>query len=110
MVSSRKKRQSNRRLLSQLNDFDRYVIIVNTAIDRQENIVVFEDINDQDFTVGTSSNNSAIIENAVIVKTLQKCFKERFDREMNNIVHTVEDNIQSTILTAIENIVAPKNE
>ena len=83
MVSSRKKRQSNRRLFSQLDDFDRYVIIGNTASDGQENIEVFEGINDQNFTVGTSSNNSANIENVVIVKTLQKCFKERVDREMN---------------------------
>ena len=29
---------------------------------------------------------------------------------MNNVVHTVEEKIQSTILTAIENIVAPKKE
>ena len=44
------------------------------------------------------------------VKTLERCFNERVDREMNNIVDTVEDRIQNAILTAIENIVAPKNE
>ena len=35
---------------------------------------------------------------------------ERIDREMSNIVDTVEDRIQNAIFTAIENIVAPKNE
>ena len=35
---------------------------------------------------------------------------ERIDREMSNIVDTVEDRIQIAILTAIENIVAPKIE
>ena len=44
------------------------------------------------------------------VKTLERCFNERIDREMSNIVETVEDRIQNAILTAIENIVAPKIE
>ena len=44
------------------------------------------------------------------VKTLERCFNERVDREMNNIVDTVEDRIQNAILTAIDNIVAPKIE
>ena len=44
------------------------------------------------------------------VKTLERCFNERIDREMNNIVDTVEDRIQNEILTAIDNIVAPKIE
>ena len=34
MVSSRKKRQSNRRLLSQLDEFDQDVIIGNVASER----------------------------------------------------------------------------
>ena len=44
------------------------------------------------------------------VKTLERCFNERVDREMNNIVDTVEDRIQNAILTAIDNIIAPKIE
>ena len=44
------------------------------------------------------------------VKTLERCFNEKVDREMNNIVDTVEDRIQNAILTAIDNIVAPKIE
>ena len=35
---------------------------------------------------------------------------ERIDREMNSIVDTVEDRIQNVILTAIDNLVAPKIE
>ena len=109
MVSTRKKRQSNKRLLSQLNDFDQDVIIGNTASERQEN-VVNEGINDQDFTVGTSNISSIINENMLKVKILERCFNERSDREMENIVETVEDRIQSAILTAIDNIVGPKIE
>ena len=110
MVSTRKKRQSSRRLLSQLNDFDQDVIIGNTTSERQENVVVNEGTNDRDFTVSNPSNNTTVNESAVNVKTLESCFNGRIDREMNNIVDTVEDRIQNAILTAIDNIVAPKIE
>ena len=110
MVSTRKKRQSNRRLLSQLDDFDQDMIIGKAVSERQENTVVNEGTNDRDFTVGTSNDDSVINGNAMDVKTMERCFNERIDREMSNIVDTVEDRIQNAILTAIENIVAPKIE
>ena len=50
------------------------------------------------------------IENTVKVKTLERCFNERIDREMSYVVDTVEDRIQNAILTAIDSIVAPKIE
>ena len=108
MVSTRKKRQSNRRLLSQLDDFDQDMIIGNAASERQENTVVNEGTNNRNFSVGTSNDSSTVNGNAMSVKTLERCFIERIDREMSNIVDTVEDRIQNAILTAIENIVAPK--
>ena len=86
------------------------MIIGNAASERQENVVVNEGTNDQDFTVGTSNVSSIVDENALDVKTLERCSNERIDREMNNIVETVEDRIQNAILTAIHNIVAPKIE
>ena len=110
MVSTRKKRQSNKRLLSQLDDFDQDMIIGNAVSERQENAVVNEGTNDRDFTVSTSNNDSVINESTVNVKTLERCFNETIDREMSNIIDTVEDRIQNAILTAIENIVAPKIE
>ena len=110
MVSTRKKRQSNKRLLSQLDDFDQGAIIGNTTSERQENVVVSEGTNDQDFTVGTSNVSAVVNENALNVKTLERRFNEMIDREMCNIVDTVEDRIQNAILTAIDNIVAPKIE
>ena len=86
------------------------MVIGNTAIERQENFVVSEGTNDGDFTNGTSSNITAINENMVNEKILERCFNERIDRKMNNIVDTVEDRIRNAILTAIDNIVAPKIE
>ena len=110
MVSTRMKRQPNRRLLSQLDDFDQDLIIGNTVSERQENTVANEGTNDRDFTVGTFSNNSVVNGNAMNVKTLERCFNERIGREMSNVVDTVEDRLQNAILTAIDNIVAPKIE
>ena len=110
MVSTCKKRQSNRRLLSLLDDFDRDMLIGSAASERQENIVVSEGTNNREFTVGASSNNMAINENAMNVKTLERCFNKRIDREMSNIVDTVENRIQNAILIAIDNKVAPKIE
>ena len=72
MVSTCKKRQSNRRLLSQLDDFDQDMIIGNAACERQENIVVSEGTNDRDFNVGTSKNNITNNESTVNVKTLER--------------------------------------
>ena len=110
MFSNRKKRQSNRRFLSQIDDFDQDLIIGNTASGRQDNTVVNEGTNDQDFTVGTSSNDSIVNGNAMSVKTLEKCCNERIDREMSSIVDTAEDRIQNAILIAIDNIVTPEIE
>ena len=110
MVSTRKERQSSGRLLSQLDDFDQDMIIGNTSSEREENVVVNEGTNDRDFTVGTSNNGSVVNGNAMSAKTFERYFNERIDREMSKIVDTVEDRIQNAILTAIENIVAPKTE
>ena len=82
MVSTRKKRQSNNRLISQLDDFDQDMIIGSTASERQENVVVDESTNVHDFTIGTSNVSPVINKNAMNVKTLERCFKERIDREM----------------------------
>ena len=86
------------------------MIIGNTACERQENVAVNEGTNDQDFTAGASNVSSIVYENELNVKTLERCFNERIDREMGNIVDTVEDRIQNAILTAIDNVVAPKIE
>ena len=82
MVSTRKKRQSNKRHLSQLYDFDRDMVIGNAANERQENFVVNEGTNDQDLTVGTSNVSSVVNESAMNVKALERCFNEMIDREM----------------------------
>ena len=110
MVSTRKKRQSNKKFLNQLDDCDQDMTFGNAASVRQENILVNEGTNDRDFTVGTSSKNTAINENVVNVKTMVRCFTQKIDRELTNIVDTVEEGIQNAILTAFESIVSHKIE
>ena len=110
MASTRKKTQSDRRLLSHLDDFDQDVIISNTASDRQENTIVTEGTGDRDFTFVTSDNNLMTNRNTVNVKTLERCFIERIDMEKSIIVDTVENRIKNAILTAYDSIVAPKIE
>ena len=110
MVSTRKKRQSNRRLLSHLDDFDQDVIIGNAMIHKQENTTVNEGTANQEFTVGNSDGGQALSENVVKVKTLERCFNEKIDREIGNIVETVEDRIHNAILTAIDNFSSLKTE
>ena len=86
------------------------MVIGNAANERQENIVVNDGTKDRDFTGGTSSHNTATNESVVNVKTLERYFTKRIDREMSNIVDTVEDRIQNAILTAIDSIVAHEIE
>ena len=86
------------------------MIFGNAVSESQENVVVNKGTNDRDFTVSTSSNNTALNESTVNVKTLQRCFNKKINREMSNTVDSFEDRIQNAILTAIDNIVAPKIE
>ena len=110
MVSTRKKRQSNRRLLNRLDDFDRDIIIGNTVNDWHENIIVNEGTVDQEFTANNFGSNFAANESLVEKKTLVRCFDARIGRETGSIVDTVEDRIQNAILTAIDSIFTPKIE
>ena len=109
MVTTRKKRQSIRELLSQLDDFDQDIIIGNTVSDRRENVTVKKGTDELELTVGFSDNNLMTNENTVNMKTLERCFNEKIDREMSKIADTVEVRTQHAILTAIDSIVAPKN-
>ena len=104
------KRQSNRRLPSQLVDFDQDINIGNTVSEKQESTIVNESTSDRNFTVGTSQKNLVTNEKTVNVKILERCFNERIDKEMSKIVDTVQDRIQNATLTAIDSLVAPMIE
>ena len=65
---------------------------------------------ERDFIRGTSSYYLVTDATTVIKKTLERCFVEKIDKEMSNIIDTVEDKIQNAISTVIDSIVAPKIE
>ena len=101
---------SNRRLLSQLDDFAQAFNIGIALSNRRDNITVNEGTPEQELTVGDSDGGQAVNENAVNVKTLERCFNEKIDREMCNIVDTVEDRNQNATRTVIDSMNAPKIE
>ena len=87
MVSTHRKKRSNTRVLSQLDDFDQDVIIGTPMNNRQENTAIKEGISHQEFTVANSDGGQTAHENVVYVKTLESCFNERIDKEMGNIIN-----------------------
>ena len=74
MVSTRKKKQSNRRFFCQLDGFDQVVIIGNAVSNRQEKSMVNGGAAEQEFTVGNSDDDQTVNEKVVNVKKLRKVF------------------------------------
>ena len=106
MVSTCKKTQSKRRLLSHLDGFEQDIIIRNTVGDRHENATFNEGTGEQKFTINNPGSNSAANENMVKMTSLGRCVNETIGREMGNIVDNVEDRIQN----ANDSIVVPMIE
>ena len=75
MVSTRKKRQSNKGLLSQIDDFHQDAIICKGASGRQQNVVVNEGTVDQEFALNKTGSISAAKENSVNIQSLEKLFQ-----------------------------------
>ena len=59
--------ERNRRLLSQLDDFDQHVIIGDAASNGQQNNMVNNGPNDRKFTVDTNDSISTTNDNVVFV-------------------------------------------
>ena len=78
--------------------------------DRQEIVVVSEGNADQEFLFIDSDSNSAANQDLVRMKTLERYFNGRTDKEMGNNVDAVEDRIQNAFSTAIDCIITPKIE
>ena len=103
----KEERQQNRKLFSQLDDFDQDGIIGNAVSSGQKNVVVGNSPVDRKFLVNNSGGVSTTNRSRVDFQILERCFNEKIDRKMCNIVDTVEDRIQNAILTANNNTVTP---
>ena len=106
---NRKERQHNRKLLSQLDYFDRYIIIGDAVSGERQNIVVNNGLVDCEFTVNDVSNPK-INENAVKVQTLRKRVTHWIDREMGDVFDMFEYRIQNSISTVIDKIITLRIE
>ena len=76
--------------------------------DKEGNTKVNESNVYQEFIVGNSDCKPTALENLVNVKTLERFFDEKIDREMSNIVDTDKHSIQNAILTVIDSNIINK--
>ena len=108
MCSTRKKeKQQNRRLLCQLDDFDRDLVLSGGMSETQQSVVINTSSVDGEITGHNYDSILTTNENTVNVQTLERSFNERTDRETGNIVSRAEDRIQNAILTTVDNIFTP---
>ena len=72
MVSNRKKRQQDRRFLSELDDFDHDIKINDAAKSEQQSVVVNDGTVDRELTVNNRDNISTTKENTVNSQILER--------------------------------------
>ena len=108
MVSTQKKRQQNRRLLSHLDHFDQNVLIGHAVSSGSQSVLVNNSPAGPDNTVNNNDSIPTTIENTVSDQILEICLPDRIDREMGDIADMVEDRIEDAILTMIDNIITPR--
>ena len=63
---------------------------------------------DKDFAIINTGSNLTTNVILVNVHSLEKCFNEKFNSEMGDVVGTVENSIQKAILTAVDRNVTPR--
>ena len=110
MISTHKKRLSNKKPFSHSDDFDRDLSFANTVSDRQENVVVIGGTVDQKFTASDTKKILRTNENLLHPIILERCSNERIDKQRNNVVDTVGEKIENAYLIAFNSEITPKNE
>ena len=91
MISTQKRRQQNRRLLSQFDDFDQGVITDEAENRGRQSLVGNNGPIDRESTVDSNDGVPETNENKVNVQKLERSLTDRIDRELKNIADTVED-------------------
>ena len=107
--STRKKMQQNKKLLSQVENFDQDVIVGDVGSSGRQIVEVSIGPADQEFNVNFSVSNPTTNENPVNVQTFERCLIDWIDRETVNIVETVEERSQNDVLTTIQYFICPRN-
>ena len=71
----------------------------------QQNVVVNNAIADRESFVNNNDSSALANEKAVDVQTSETNLSDSITKEMSNVVETVEDMIQNTVLTVMDNII-----
>ena len=108
MVSSRKKKQQNKRLFSKLGEADTDFIIGHSNHGLQtENRGNMVNVN----TSSDNTNNPTQVNHSQVdVHTLEDYIVSKVQSEVDNVITTIETRVQDALLTAIENLVIPRVE
>ena len=108
MVSTRKKKQQNKRLFGQLSEGDTDFVVGQSNHDVQNENV------DNVAHGGTSPDNANHLTQVyyprVDMNTLEENFVNKVRSEVDNVMTTVEIRVQNAVLIAMENLVIPRVE
>ena len=110
LLSTRKKNQQSKRLLSQSDDFDQDVFIGDTVSSGRQDSVLHNRQSDWELTINNNNSPSIANENAMDVQMLEKNITDGITREKSNVVETVEGMIQNAILSAMDNNITVRIE
>ena len=104
------KKQENRWVLSQFNDFDQDVIIGDDLSSERQSAVVNSTPTDCEYTANENVSNRTKNQNTVNVQTLKRCRTDKHHRATDALLETVEGRIQSAFLTIFDNFFTTRIE
>ena len=106
MISTRKKKQHNRKLPNHLDDFGRDVFFGHLVSKGRQNVRLNRAAVDRHSTVINKNYKIALTkENAVVVQTFESSISESVAKEVSNVVQTVQDRFQNAVLAASDCII-----
>ena len=110
MVSTWNERQHNKRVFSQLIDFDRDIFLGDTACCEEQDVVVNGGLADREFVFFKNDGLAVADENTVDLQRLERSLTDKIAREKRKFIEKVGKKIQNTFLAAINNIITPRLE
>ena len=109
-VPTRRKRQQSRTSFGPVDEFDQDVFSGNSSGSGNENVNYRSGQADTEFTTDYNNGTALINENAINIQALEANLTDRFTRNLDIVVDTIEGRIQNAILAACKNIITPRIE
>ena len=104
-VSTRKKKQENKRVLSQLSESDAEFLIRQT--NREAQTENRSNVADGDISLNNANSLTQISGSQVDLYTLYKNIANKVRSEVDSVMTVVETRVQDAVLTAVENLPIP---